>query len=96
MPVRGGDGLIGSCNLCKNRDIWRNVFDSMSDIWRWRLHQLSCLTVGGSTTYSHIYIQMSGLAERRRCRWHLIELSVSVAVGIGGLAGDEIAKDKPM
>jgi hypothetical protein len=19
--------------LCKNRDIWRNVFDSMSDIW---------------------------------------------------------------
>ena len=30
----------------------------MSDIWALELHQLSCLTVGGSMTYSHIYIQI--------------------------------------
>jgi hypothetical protein len=34
--------------LCKNRDIWRNVFDSMSDIWHW-----NCISSRVSRSTAH-------------------------------------------
>jgi hypothetical protein len=89
---------MGRLRLCQNLDIWRNVFHSMSDIWRLKLHQHSCLTVDGAR---HIVIVLhlhdSALAGRRRCNRHLIELLlVSVAVGLADWRVIEIARDKPV
>ena len=69
----------------------------MSDIWRLKLHQLSCLTLDGARhiviyTYMIRLWQVGGV-----CRKHLIELLlVSVAVGLADWRVIEIARDKPV